>query len=224
MIDNDLDAESDALSELKILQMMTAPSYIMACYLSAIDNLDTMNQNVDGINKCYCATNITENGFHFCPANKQFVPRSLCRQHAECNDPIYTCFDLAKLSSDLVARMPEYSEEFNEISKAAMAFSVRLLDQCLNADELDVLLKENMGSKKYFRLLSRNQFQAEMKYPRLMLAIELNNKEFVGHMYCQQMLKQEWYCGVTWTGTSFLYKVIQISSWFFLLYQQFYKN
>ena len=28
------------------------------------------------------------------------------------------------------------------------------------------------------------------RYPRIRLAIEHNHKEFVGHMYCQQMLRQ----------------------------------
>ena len=32
-----------------------------------------------------------------------------------------------------------------------------------------------------------------MKYPRLRLAVEQNHKEFVGHMYSQQVLNQVWY-------------------------------
>ena len=47
-----------------------------------------------------------------------------------------------------------------------------------------------------------------MKYPRLRLAIEHNHKEFVGHMYCQQMLRQAWYGDTRWQGAPTFYKFL----------------
>jgi hypothetical protein len=47
-----------------------------------------------------------------------------------------------------------------------------------------------------------------MKYPRLRLAIEHNHKEFVGHMFCQQTLRQEWHGGIAWQGRPVTYKLL----------------
>ena len=65
--------------------------------------------------------------------------------------------------------------------------SVQLLEQCNNTEEVQILLQESAGSSKYIRHFN------EMKYPRLRLAIEHNRKEFVGHMFCQQILRQQWH-------------------------------
>jgi hypothetical protein len=46
------------------------------------------------------------------------------------------------------------------------------------------------------------------RYPRIRLAIEHNHKEFVGHMYCQQMLRQEWQGGLPWLGKSYQHRII----------------
>ena len=49
-----------------------------------------------------------------------------------------------------------------------------------------------------------------MKYPRLRLAIELNEKEFVGHMYCQQILTQQWSGNIFWYRQPPLIKAVFI--------------
>ena len=97
--------------------------------------------------------------------------------------------------------VPEYREEYEEISEKCRKLSVELLDQCIDTNEVHTLLKERTGSKKYFR------FTKEMQYPRLRLAIEHNNKEFVGHMYCQQTLMQQWQADVPWQGASTIFKI-----------------
>ena len=86
------------------------------------------------------------------------------------------------------------------IAEKCRKLSVKLLDQCQNTDEVDKLLSENVGSSKYFR------FSKEMKYPRLREAIEHNNKEFIGHMYCQQILNQVWQGkDLQWQNSSWIY-------------------
>ena len=40
------------------------------------------------------------------------------------------------------------------------------------------------------------------------MAIEHNYKEFVGHMYCQQTLRQEWHGQVPWLGKTFKFKCV----------------
>ena len=180
----------------------------MACLLSVVDNEYDSSEREGEISSCTCHINSKNSDVHYCPSNKLFLPVTNCRKHPECNDPIYACFDLAALSNKLAKRMPEYGEEYEEISRLATSLSVSFLDQCINTDEVKLLLAEDSGSKKYFKLFNDvSKLVKIIKYPRLMLAIELNNKEFVGHMYCQQMLKEEWYCNQSWQGTSKLYKV-----------------
>ena len=48
------------------------------------------------------------------------------------------------------------------------------------------------------------------RYPRLHLAMERNNLEFAGHIYCQQALRQEWYGDVPWLEKSLMSKCAYI--------------
>ena len=99
-------------------------------------------------------------------------------------------------------KVHEFREECNEIARQCRQLSVQLLEQCVNIEEVQVLLKENAGSSKYFRNTE------EMKYPRLKLAIEHNNKEFVGHVFCQQILRQQWHGDLLWQGTPLKFKIV----------------
>ena len=203
----DFDKQDDSLSYLRVLKLMVTPSYVFSSYLSVLNNSDITSQNSEGSYVCRCAIDLEKVGFHFCPANERYMPENDCIEHIECNDPIYNLFDLTHISGDLARQVPEYGEEYEDVANKAKALSVQLLDQCLNTGEVELLLDESAGSAKYFRFVNTAMKHNKIKYPRLMLAIELNIKEFVGHMYCQQMLKKEWYSGVLWQGESLMYKV-----------------
>ena len=58
-------------------------------------------------------------------------------------------------------------------------------------------------------LVERTTFEEKM-FPRLRLAIEHNHKEFVGHIYSQQILSQVWYGKVPWQDRSRFYKVFHV--------------
>ena len=75
---------------------------------------------------------------------------------------------------------------------------------CKNTSEVDLVLSEPAGTTHYLRNSER------MKSPRLRLAVEINQKEFVGHMYCQQILTQQWVGNTSWHGHSFGIKIIHI--------------
>ena len=216
-VENDGNEKNDERKELDILRLMVTPAYVFSCYL-AILNMDSKQKR----SECSCVLNSTERvgmmnetQFHLCPDNGNFVPFSNCRQHLECNDPIYTCIDLACLGSTLAKRKPEFATEYQGIVQKAKDLSVQLLDQCSSTNDVETLLEEDSGSRKYFNFSNKGASISsgeEMRYPRLELAIELHHREFVGHMYCQQMLKREWYCNRTWAGTSNLYKVLETST------------
>ena len=46
--------------------------------------------------------------------------------------------------------------------------------------------------------------------PRLRVAMAQENMDFVGHMFCQQMLRQQWHGGVQWLGKTLAYRVVYI--------------
>ena len=74
---------------------------------------------------------------------------------------------------------------------------------------METLLSEKVGLTKYMRFVDFDVEGDHMffKYPRLILAAELNYKVFVSHMHCQQILRQNWYLGCDWESKSLMYKV-----------------
>ena len=90
--------------------------------------------------------------------------------HAECNDPIFKCFEYACEADKKKKEVPEFQEEYEKIAKNCRKLSAQLLDQCNKKSEIDQILHESAGSSKYFRNVEK------MKYPRLRLAIEHNHK------------------------------------------------
>ena len=201
----------DSLNELKILRMITKPVYIMAQYIATFETSENFKKDTEDYN-CKCIHDQENKDFHFCPANSKFMPSNFCREHIECNDPINVCFDLAKLCSDFGQRAPEYGNECKNISNDVINFSVDLLQQCSNSKEVEMLLRERAGLTKYMRFVNMDVEGHQMffKYPRLTVAVELNFKEFVGHMHCQQILRQTWYFGCDWERKSLMFKVNNI--------------
>ena len=206
-LSSEIDFEgTDDLNQLKILRMMAAPAYIMACYINALEISNVLNKDERSYN-CTCLLESSKEDFHYCPANKKFEPSSFCRQHIECNDPIYAVFDLAQQCSAFTNKVPEFGEECKEIAEKAVNLSVELLNQCSNTREAETLLGEKAGLAKVFKSISYDHETNSIKYPRLIGSIELNHKEFVSHMYCQQILRRQWQGGIKWQGQSFFYKV-----------------
>lgn len=198
--DGDFD-EDDELKQLKWLKMSAKSSYIMACYMDALDYFNSTNTTTNKY-LCSCYYNLSMDEMHPCPASERFTPRGYCRFHVECCDPLFRCFDLAKWATSLAEQVSEYRDEYNTIAQDCMKMSVKILEQCMDTNEVETLLKEPAGANKYLR--KANYF----KYPRLCLALEHKNREFVGHMYCQQMLRQQWYGGVEFESMGFCRKVI----------------
>ena len=208
MISSNQSGAIDNLNELKILRMITKPVYIMAQYVATLESSYNKKEMARDYS-CNCILGQENDDFHFCPAHSKYMPSSFCRHHIECNDPIYVCFELAKLCAEFGDQAPEYGEECKNISSAVINFSVNLLQQCSNTEEVKILLREKTGLTKYMRFLDFDVDGDQMffKYPRLILAAELNYKEFVGHMHCQQILRQNWYLGCEWKSKSLFFKV-----------------
>jgi hypothetical protein len=181
---------------------MTTSEYIIARYMDVADNHDVLKQ--DAIYQCTCKYGEICDEFHYCPSSEKFEARGYCSQHVECVDPITRCFDLDLWAKHASQTYPEYKNECQQIADDANEFAVQLLDQCSNSCEVDLLLSERSGASRYFR------YSYAIKYARLYQAIEHNRKEFVGHMYCQQMLRDQWCGGINWKEKSISFTVIQL--------------
>ena len=107
---------------------------------------------------------------------------------------------MALLAKAYADNIPEYRFEYEEIVTQCKELTTEFLDQCNDTKEVNDLLKHPSGEEKYFR------YSDQMKYPLLRMAIEHSNKPFVGHMYCQQTLRQAWYGDTRWQRAPTLYK------------------
>ena len=95
-------------------------------------------------------------------------------------------------------------QEYRRVAADTQQFAINLMAMCKDTSEVNLLLSESAGSSHVLRN------SASMKYPRLRLAIELNEKEFVGHMYCQQILTQQWSGNIFWYRRHPLIKTVFI--------------
>ena len=220
----------DDVRNLYILRQMAKPAYILGCYVVVCEEKYEQSRAVKNEPICECgnrgaslssrSTKDPEKGktgiglydllsyetsaetFHFCPDNDKFEPSPDCRRHLECNDPIYRSFDLARFASRTSKRRPEFRSEYMEVAAACRQLSVDLLRQCRTGEDVREVLREKSASVKYFGG-ARTPF---MDYPRARLAIEHSHKEFVSHVYCQSLFREEFNGHVDWQGSSFLYK------------------
>ena len=104
------------MNDLNLLKLMAKPSYVLACYYYIAEK--TIEKwNTDGIMQSYGCHCWEENVDHFCPAHPKYNPNMKCQDHMECSDPIFRCFDLAKLANEYADKVHEFREECNEIAR-----------------------------------------------------------------------------------------------------------
>ena len=100
----------DEVNDLHLLRLMAKPSYILSCYDSVAERTYTKTDHNQRQNhSCHCsqieaqdtiARRMIQGAVHYCPAHPRFFPSMSCQEHLECNDPIFRCFDLAKLAKE----------------------------------------------------------------------------------------------------------------------------
>ena len=109
----------DEVNDLHLLRLMAKPSYILSCYDSVAEKTYTKTDHNQRQNhSCHCSQIEAQDTIarrtiqgavrsyyyvgedHYCPAHPRFFPSMSCQEHLECNDPIFRCFDLAKLAKE----------------------------------------------------------------------------------------------------------------------------
>ena len=115
---------------------------------------------------------------------------------------------MAELADKYSISVPEYYTDYQNLVRECIHLCVTLLDECDKSHEVQTLLTERCGIQKY------SKFQEEAKYPRLTMAFESpvasKCKEFVGHRFCQHVLRDSWFEDVSLREASTPYWVFYI--------------
>lgn len=99
------------------------------------------------------------------------------------HDPILTAFELSKELLLCSRMVPEFKAAYLELSQEISNFAVEIIACCRSTEEMDLILKQRLG------LDSPGHFV----YPRLLLAMDFKQKQFVAHPNTQQMVESVWH-------------------------------
>ncbi|KAF6770587.1 hypothetical protein AHF37_11255 [Paragonimus kellicotti] len=93
--------------------------------------------------------------------------------------------------------------EYEELSNKCEEFATKLLGETRSSVELSVVLNHDTGLRElggHVRGIIPSQpgstEEGYLKLPRLKLAIKYEQKKFVAHPHCQQLLASMWYDGL----------------------------
>ncbi|KAM7540821.1 hypothetical protein Aperf_G00000041346 [Anoplocephala perfoliata] len=116
------------------------------------------------------------------------------------SDPILTAFELSWETRRLGKLENEFKEDYEELSNNCETFATALLAQTRGSAELALVLNHDSGNSKnedaiLYGVRSDSTGQT-MQLSRLRLAIKYNQKHFVAHPHCQQLLASLWYDGL----------------------------
>ncbi|KAF8797005.1 Transient receptor potential-gamma protein like [Argiope bruennichi] len=118
------------------------------------------------------------------------------------DDPILYCFLLDAELFESALMDKEFRAEYGELGDEVRGFTVEVLNQCRNTAEVELLLKLPNGF----------DFQSQKTdYPRLQLALDYKQKEFVAHSMVQQVLTGHWLGEFrSWPRRSLLRKILHV--------------
>lgn len=97
-------------------------------------------------------------------------------------DPVLAAFRLSKLLRQHGAANREMETEYAGLDAAVRMFAVRLVGLCSTSAEVKQILSRKEGCS----------FFGAFPYTRLVMAMDLKQKEFVAHAYVQQTLQGLW--------------------------------
>lgn len=101
------------------------------------------------------------------------------------HDPILSAFLLSTELRQSASMVPEFRAAYNELAAEVSTFAVELVGCCRSTEEVEILLSQRNG------LDAAHTF----RFPRLQLAIDCKQKEFVAHPNTQQVLESAWHGG-----------------------------
>ncbi|XP_076355264.1 transient-receptor-potential-like protein isoform X1 [Tachypleus tridentatus] len=118
------------------------------------------------------------------------------------NDPILTAFKLSWELEHLAMRENEFKEIYLELSDQCKCYSCDLLDLCRSTEEVIAVLNKQSDSDSEDDEDEENS--DKLTLARLKLALKYEQKQFIAHPNCQQLLTSIWYEGLPvwrrWNG------------------------
>lgn len=97
-------------------------------------------------------------------------------------DPVLTVFELSRDLREHGRMDLIFKAEYETMDLNTRVFAVRLMTLCRDTYEVETLLTRRAGCS----------FFGHFPYYRLVLAVDLKQKEFVAHAYVQQTLEAQW--------------------------------
>ncbi|KAL1426365.1 hypothetical protein MTO96_003374 [Rhipicephalus appendiculatus] len=124
-------------------------------------------------------------------------------------DPILDSFLFAQGMAGASLAEEEFRREYDQEIAKLRKFTCALLDQCRTIEEARVLLERPAGLEGRV---------AHLAFPRVILALQYNEREFVTHGHVQQVLRIEWEGEFkAWNRLSFRVKLVHFAIRFFIL-------
>ncbi|KAK3740744.1 hypothetical protein RRG08_048986 [Elysia crispata] len=115
-------------------------------------------------------------------------------------DPILTAFRLSWELDHLALRENEFKDSYSQLSQQCKKYACDLLQQCRSSEEVIAVLNKNSEDEEAEveeRVSADTQDTAEkLTLARLKLALKYEQKQFVAHPHCQQLLTSIWYEGL----------------------------
>ncbi|XP_078603414.1 transient-receptor-potential-like protein [Branchiostoma floridae x Branchiostoma japonicum] len=134
------------------------------------------------------------------------------------SDPVLTAFKLSWDLRHLATNEREFKESYLKLAEQCRKYPVELLDQCRSSVELNTILNqacdddEDVSDKEEEDDRINEDHQKPSLY-RLKLALKYEQKQFVAHPYCQQLLTSMWHEGLPgWRRRSVFARLLMVMS------------
>uniref|UniRef100_A0AAZ1XE26 Transient receptor ion channel domain-containing protein n=1 Tax=Oreochromis aureus TaxID=47969 RepID=A0AAZ1XE26_OREAU len=123
------------------------------------------------------------------------------------DDAMLSAFSLSKELRKLSQKEPEFKPQYLSLEQICQEFAVELLGMCRNQSEVSTILN-SCGNETQDSLDEQAFEEGIPSLSRLRLAVNYNQKQFVAHPICQQVLSSIW-CGKLegWRGSRTAWKL-----------------
>ncbi|PWA22667.1 hypothetical protein CCH79_00002024, partial [Gambusia affinis] len=124
------------------------------------------------------------------------------------NDAMLSAFSLSRELRKLSQKEPEFKPQYLGLEELCQEFAVELLGMCRNQSEVTTILNSCGDGNQ--EALEEEAFEEGIpNLSRLRLAVNYNQKQFVAHPICQQVLSSIW-CGnlAGWRGSRTAWKLL----------------
>ncbi|KAM4547150.1 short transient receptor potential channel 2-like [Fundulus diaphanus] len=123
-------------------------------------------------------------------------------------DAMLSAFSLSKELRKLSQKEPEFKPQYLGLEQLCQEFAVELLGMCRNQSEVTTILN-SCGDESQDALDVQAFEEGIPNLSRLRLAVNYNQKQFVAHPICQQVLSSIW-CGnlAGWRGSRTAWKLL----------------